>query len=151
MLTVIALQWTMLIGRSECASRSTGSGPELSRGDARLESRGIPACHAIARRATAEGVYGTYAEDFHIRTYMDRSYRPFRVCQIRGSIDEATAAYTASYVRIAEDRVRRRWRALDGRNLPPPFISGDYAEPQECSNQRRPPITQERQRQPHHR
>ena len=49
------------------------------------------------------------------RTWMERAYRPSRVCQIRGSIDEVTGAYTISYVRIAEEKVRSRWCATDGR------------------------------------
>ena len=34
---------------------------------------------------------------------------------MRGSIDEATGAYTISYVRIAEEKVRSRWGVIDGR------------------------------------
>ena len=41
-----------------------------------------------------------------------------RVRQIRGSTDEATAAYTMTYVRIPEEGVRSRWRAIVSRYKP---------------------------------
>jgi hypothetical protein len=41
-----------------------------------------------------------------------------RVRQIRGSTDEATVAYTMTYVRIAEEGVRSRWRAIANRINP---------------------------------
>ena len=58
---------------------------------------------------------------------MDRSYRPSRVCQMRGSTDEETAAYTITYVRIAEEGVRSRWYAIDGRPLV--YSIADAGEP----------------------
>ena len=41
----------------------------------------------------------------NLRQQMSIDYRPSRVHQIRGSTDEATGAYTMTYVRIAEEGV----------------------------------------------
>ena len=87
--------------------------------DARLESRGIP-----------EAYMATYVEDFRgakLSHLMDHAYRSSRVGQIRGSTDEVTAAYTISYVRIAEEKVRSRWCAIDGRTLTLEVVG--YSEP----------------------
>ena len=56
---------------------------------------------APVRVANVSKYLGVEVKPKH-RTWTGYSYRSFRVCQRRGSIDEATAAYTASYVRIAD-------------------------------------------------
>ena len=63
----------------------------------------------------------------HLSHHTENCYRPPRVCQIRGSTDEGTGAYTMTYARIAEEGVRSplgsraksrdRCRAIGGRYL----------------------------------